>query len=237
MMDLKIFDDYTFHHSVNVTILSVITGISLGLNNSDLYKLGLGALLHDVGKVNIPKEVLNKSGKLDDKEFNIIKQHPVEGYKILKQNDEIPTTSYMVALHHHEKFAGKGYPEGKNGSDIHLYSRIASVADVYDALVSDRPYRKGFAPSEAMEFILGGSGTNFDRDIVTHFFKKVAPYPVGTEVILSDNRQGIVIENFEKYTLRPKVRITKENGADITPYDIDLRENILNSVTIVSTPN
>lgn len=236
MVDLKMYNQYTFQHSVNVAILSVIVGMSMGLDQLQLYKLGLGALLHDIGKTNIPKSILDKEDSLTDEEYEKIKEHPRKGYEILKENDDIPSTSTTVALHHHERYDGRGYPEGKSGDAIHLFSRITAVADVYDALISERPYRKAFSPAETMEFILGGAGTHFDREVVGHFFRKVATYPIGTSIKLNDGREALVIKNFEKFSLRPKIRIVKENEKEeVDPYDIDLREEKYNTVTIVDT--
>lgn len=235
MVDLKMFNEYTFQHSVNVAILSVIVGISMELDQSKLYKLGLGALLHDIGKTTLPASILEKKEKLTDEEFEKIKTHPKKGYDILKENEDIPSTSSIVALHHHERFDGEGYPEEKKEEGIHLFSRITAVADVYDALVSDRPYRKAFSPAESMEYVLGGAGSLFDRQVVMHFFNKVATYPVGTKVELSDGRKALVIDNFEKYSLRPKVRVIEEGENEVDPYDIDLRDDDKSYLTVVRT--
>lgn len=233
IIDMKMYNEYLFHHSVNVAILSMIVGMSMGFNSYDLYKLGLGALLHDVGKLEISNDILNKEGKLTEEEYEQVKTHSQQGYEKLKDQEQIPSTAKIVILQHHERYNGEGYPNGKAGEDIHVFSRIVSVVDVFDALISDRPYRKGVVPSEAMEYILGGAGSLFDKRVVGHFFKKVAAFPVGSEVVLNDGRQGLVIENFESYSLRPRVRIIKEKGQDIQPYDIDLRETKYNKVTIV----
>ncbi|OWZ83520.1 HD-GYP domain-containing protein [Natranaerobius trueperi] len=235
MVDIKMYDEYTFHHCVNVAVLSIIVGLSMGFNQESLYKIGLGALLHDIGKVNVSNELINKKGKLTDEEFEVVKEHTKQGYDKLKENNEIPSTSKIIALQHHERVNGEGYPEGKNDDEIHIYSKIVAVADVFDAMTSDRPYRKGYVPSEVMEYILGGAGSFFDRKVVGHFFKKVAVFPIGTEVTLNDNRVGLVIENFEKFTLRPKLRIIRENDKNIDPYDLDLRENNNKTLTIVKT--
>lgn len=232
MVDLKMYNDYTFQHSVNVAILSTIVGISMQLDQIQLYKLGLGALLHDIGKTSIPNSILDKKEQLIGEEYEKLKEHTRKGYEILRENKELPPTSTIVALHHHERYNGEGYPEGKSQDGIHLFSRITAVADVYDALISDRPYRKAYSPSEAMEYILGGAGSYFDREIVRHFFKKVATYPVGTKVKLSDGRCAFVINNFEKFSLRPKIRVIEENNKEVEPYDIDLRDEEFNDVTI-----
>jgi HD-GYP domain-containing protein (c-di-GMP phosphodiesterase class II) len=207
LIDLKTFDDYTFHHSVNVTVLSIIIGVALHLNKKDLYKLGLTALLHDIGKIFIEKEILDKNNKLTEKEYNEIKKHSLLGYEYLKMMFEIPTTVDVGVLEHHEKYNGLGYPNQKKGEDICLFARIISLADVYDALTSDRPYRSAMLPSEGMEYIMGGSGSIFDPKLVKIFSRKIAAYPIGTCIKLSDGKSGIVVENYEDFSTRPKIRL------------------------------
>lgn len=239
MIDLKTFDDYTFYHSVNVAILSLVIGAALNLNRRELYKLGIGALLHDIGKVFIKKEILNKNDKLTEDEYEIIKGHSKLGYKYLKENKQVPVASYIGALQHHERFDGKGYPNGSYGKKISLYGRIISIADVYDALTSDRTYRKALLPAEAMEYIMANGGSMFDTDIVKIFIKKVAPYPIGTCVKLSNNMTAIVVENHEDFGLRPTLKIFKdEKDLDIKPFYINLKDDISNqNITIVSVAN
>lgn len=222
MIDLKVFDDYTFYHSVNVTVLSIVTGVSLNLNKDQLYKLALAALLHDIGKVFVPKEILNKPGALTEDEFDIIKTHSYKGYEYLKDKFEVPILTYLGVLQHHEKFDGRGYPMNLKGTQISLFGRIISVADVYDALTSKRSYRNAMAPSEAIEYVMGGGGLFFDPAIAVSFVKKVAPYPVGTFVYLSNNKTGMVMENYTNNCLRPKIKILKHGNTDIEPYIMDL---------------
>lgn len=238
IVDLKIFDDYTFYHSVNVAVLSIVLGVALKLNKEELYELGLAALLHDIGKVFISKDILLKPGKLTDEEFDEIKTHSDKGYTYLREKFQIPLKSYMGVLEHHERFDGSGYPSGKKGREISLFGRIISIADVYDALTSDRPYRKGLLPSDGMEYIMGGCGTMFDPDFVKIFARKVAPYPLGTCVKLSDNKLGIVVKNYEDCCMRPKVKIIKENEESIESYYIDLKtDSDYLKVTIIEVTN
>lgn len=226
MVDLKVFDDYTFYHSTNVAILSLLIGVSLNLTNNTLYELCLSAFLHDIGKVFIPKEILNKDVKLSDQEYEIMKSHTTLGHDYVIKAFSIPSRVCDGIIDHHEKFDGNGYPNKKKGRKISLFGRIIAVADVYDALVSDRVYRKGILPSEAIEFIMGGSGIQFDPEIVQIFIKKIAPYPLGTCVELSNGMAGIVIENHEDCCLRPSVKILKNNGLKIEPFIIDLTNDV-----------
>ncbi|NSW89854.1 MAG: HD-GYP domain-containing protein, partial [Firmicutes bacterium] len=225
IIDLKSYDDYTYSHSVNVTILSLSIGAVIGLSKNILFKLGMAALLHDIGKVFIPKEILNKNGRLNESEFEIVKTHPYKGYQILKENNSFSYYSSIGVLHHHEKYNGTGYPFELVGSEISLLGRIITVADVYDALTSDRPYRKAMFPSEAIEYIMGGGGTLFDSEIVKFFTKIVVPYPVGTSVLLSNNTTGIVVKNYSDCCMRPIIKVVKHGDTLVTPYYIDLKND------------
>lgn len=225
MVDLKVFDNYTYFHSVNVAVLSIVMGVALGLRKEALIKLGLGALLHDIGKVFVKKEILNKNEKLTDEEFKEMKGHSKFGFSYVKDKFDLPATVYVAILDHHEKYDGTGYPEGKKEDKISIFGRIIAIADVYDALTSDRPYRKAMPPSEAMEYIMGGSGSLFDPEFVMLFTRKIAPYPIGTCVKLSNREVGIVIENYETCCLRPKLRIFQKENLLINPFEVNLKDN------------
>ena len=232
MIDLKVSSEYTFYHSVNVCVLSIVLGAALKLKKSDLYLLGTSALLHDMGKIYTPKEILDKPEKLTYEEFEIIKQHSENGYRYVKENLDINNKVYMGIYQHHERYDGTGYPLNIKGEEISLFGRIIAIADVYDAFVSDRPYRKGVLPSEAIEYIMAFCGTMFDQRLVKTFFTKVAPYPVGTCVYLSNDLIGIVVKNYSSYCLRPSVKIIQIGNKLLSPYLINLKESNYN-VTIV----
>lgn len=213
LVDIKSMDNYTYQHSVNVIILSLILGMRINMDREKLYNLAMGAMLHDVGKVFVPKEVLLKNGKLTDKEFNIIKEHPLRGYEYLKDNIDVSAMSRVIVLQHHEKIDGTGYPEGINGNKIHEFARIISIVDVYDALTSDRPYRRGMCPNEAIEYLMGGADRLFDFHMVSSFVRNIVPYPVGTMVRLSNGDIGVVEEVIENYPMHPRVRIIWRNNS------------------------
>ncbi|OYP31617.1 phosphohydrolase, partial [Lachnotalea glycerini] len=236
MVDLKIYDDYTYYHSVNVAILSLIVGNALKFHRAMLIQLGMAAILHDIGKKFTPIEILSKPGMLTDEEFDIIKEHPTNGYHFIKRFfPSISSATYVGILQHHERYDGSGYPSGAQGEGISLLGRILAVCDVYDALVSDRPYHKAYLPSEALEFIQGGSGSMFDPAIVITFCYKVASYPLGTAVTLSNGEVGIVVENYEEFNTRPKVKIVKNN---IVTHYIDLKSDYnARNITIVGIAN
>lgn len=233
MVDLKVFDDYTYYHSVNVAVLSIVLGTALGLDKKELCDLGFGALLHDIGKVFVDKDILNKNGPLTRDEFDQMKKHPSLGYEYLRKEFGGSMASQLGILDHHEKFRGDGYPNNLKGEDISLFGRIISIADVYDALASDRPYRKALIPSEATEYIMGATYTFFDPDLVKVFITKIAPYPVGTCVKLSNGLTGIVTENFESYCLRPNVRVFQDGDFKVIPYEISLADHQSLNVTVV----
>lgn len=206
LSQLKNVGEYEFHHGVNVCVLSIVCGIYMGFHKNRLLEIGIGALLHDVGKAFIPEEILLAPRSLTEEEFHHVKQHPMLGYEALKRIPKIVETSACVALYHHERMDGSGYPTGKIGKTIHVYSKIVAVADVYDAIISQRPYREKKNPYYAMEQILKTTDTYFDREVVRVFLKVVGYYPVGLHVSLSTGESGIVMK---KNRNRPLVRILK----------------------------
>lgn len=236
MIDLRAFDDYTYSHSVNVSLLASLIGATMKLSRDDLRDLTLGALLHDIGKVFVDKNLLNKRGKLEPDEFEELKRHSQYGYDYLRSNTAVPDRAKIVSLTHHEKCDGSGYPDGLVGNDIPLFGRIVCIVDIYDALTSDRPYRKALLPSDALEYIMGGYGSTFDTVVIDNFLKRISLYPVGTCVKLSTGETAIVTENFTSLGRQPKVRII-ENGRQ-TAREIDLaHDRNAMSITIVETLN
>lgn len=170
LLTLKGYDYYTYTHSVNVGVLSVGLAVYIGLDKEKIRKLGLGAVLHDIGKTQIPHEILNKQGKLNDTEYNVIKQHVVRGYELLKEQKDIPEESLITVLQHHEKISGRGYPFGLKGKDIRLFGRIASIADCYDALTTRRPYKPPLTPYFALSIIVKEKGDH-DPELLKAFIK------------------------------------------------------------------
>ncbi len=214
LQDIKTTDSYTYAHSVNVTVLSLLVGRSLELNLERMEKLGLGALTHDVGKSSLPEDILKKPGPLTDKEYEAIKEHPRLGYERLKDLPELPPTSLAVVLGHHESYQGNGYPRGIAGDDIHLYPRIVTITDVFDALTSDRVYRERWTVRKAVDWITSRSGDKFDPELVRHFIRYVTLYPNGTRVRLNDGREALVKEQNENFPARPVIKMM-ENGGDV----------------------
>ena len=201
---LKVSDEYTFKHSVDVATMAMIIARKHGLSQNEVHDIGISGLLHDVGKSKIPNEVLNKPGRLTDKEFELMKQHSLFGYGILKEKDNISGAISLGVLQHHEKINGKGYPLGLSAEKINLYAKILSVADIYDALVTERPYKKAFSQRDAIEMIMSMTG-ELDITIMKSFLGSVILYPVGCTVQLSNGERAKVVENNVDYILRPKV--------------------------------
>lgn len=222
LVDIKSMDNYTYEHSINVTVLAIILGMELKYDRKRLMDLASGALLHDIGKVFIPKEILLKNGKLTDVEYEQVKEHTSKGYEYIKNDPGISFVSSNIALQHHEKIDGTGYPYGVSGYRIHDYAKITAIADVYDALTSDRPYRRGVPPGDALELIMGSAGRHFDHKMVGIFMKKVVPYPEGTMVKLSNGDVGIVEEVNVEFPLRPKIKVIRKGRIGWEPVSLDL---------------
>lgn len=201
---LKVSDEYTFKHSVDVAALSVVLGKNMGLSMEELKELSIAGLLHDVGKAKIPAEVLNKPDRLTEDEFSLIKQHTLFGFQILKEKGTFSDGIMRGVLQHHEKSNGKGYPLGADDKTIHKYAKIISVADVFDALITKRPYKDPFTMMTAAEMIMGMS-SELNMDVMKVFLNTVILYPVDSIVSLSTGEYAKVVENTPGYPLRPKV--------------------------------
>jgi HD-GYP domain-containing protein (c-di-GMP phosphodiesterase class II) len=223
MIDIKTFDDYLYSHSVNVAVLSSVIGIALNLDRKKIEKLVSSALLHDIGKVFIQKDILDKTGELTEAERILVESHTEKGYRYIKQYYNISVTTYIGILQHHERFDGNGFPEGKKGEDISEFGRIISICNVYDNLITEKINRKAYIPSDAIEYIMANNGQIFDPKLVKIFLKRVAPYPLGSILKLSNGEEVIVIENNEECSIRPKVRNIENNKVYDLTYDSNLK--------------
>ena len=221
---LKRADDYTYMHSVAVCALMIALAKQLRFDEQQTREAGLAGLLHDVGKMAIPPEVLNKPGKLTDAEFSLVKTHPAEGHAMLLRGSGITEVALDVCLHHHEKVDGSGYPQRLQGDAISLYAKMGAVCDVYDAVTSDRPYKQGWDPSEAVRRMAEWSRSHFQNDVFQAFVKAVGIYPIGTLVRLQSGRLGVVIEQSGRSLLTPKVKVffSIKSQTRLAPEIIDL---------------
>jgi len=216
LADLKSHDNYTFAHSVNCCVVGTVLGVKLGLPDYKLKDLAIGLMLHDIGKTTISAEIMNKPGKLTQDEFEKMKEHARAGFDILREIWSLSAHAKIVVLQHHERFDGTGYPKGLKGNDIHLYGQIGAIADVYDALTSDRTYRKRLLPHEAIEFLMGNGDRYFSLELVTTFVSAIAPYPVGTMVKISTGETAIVTEVDMAFASRPTIRLVQDaKGQDL----------------------
>ena len=221
---IKDKDDYTFLHSVSVCTLMIAFGRSLGLAGEDLRQGGIGGLLHDLGKMKVPDEVLNKPGRLTDAEFELIKRHPGDGHAVLLETPGIEAVPLDITRHHHERLDGSGYPDRLAGDAISPMARMAAIVDVYDAITADRCYHKGMPAAEALRKMWEWSSAHFDQKLLQAFMRCVGIYPVGSLVRLESGRLGVVTEQNEGSLLTPRLRVffsTKSNGY-IKPELLDL---------------
>jgi HD-GYP domain-containing protein (c-di-GMP phosphodiesterase class II) len=201
---LKTSDEYTFKHSVDVATIGMVLGKSMGLSQNEIYEIGVTGLLHDVGKTRVPIEILNKPGRLDDAEFEIMKQHSVYGYRIIKERNDYNDAIALGVLQHHEKMNGRGYPLGADAGKICPYAKILTVADIYDALVTERPYKSAFSQRDAVEMIMSMT-SELDMTAMKAFLESMILYPVDSYVELSNGETARVVKNNPHYILRPTV--------------------------------
>lgn len=221
---IKEKDEYTFLHSVSVCTLMVTFAKNLGFSHDMIKLAGAGGLLHDTGKMKVPNEILNKPGRLTDEEFAIMRSHPEEGWKILKEIPGIDDITLDITLHHHERMDGSGYPHKLPGDAISKMAQMAAVVDVYDAITSDRCYHKGMPAPEGLRKLWEWSKFHFNPELVQAFMRCVGIYPVGSLVRLESGRLAIVIQQNEGTLLQPVVKAifsTKSNSY-ISPLEIDL---------------
>mgnify|MGYP000651643589 CR=1 FL=1 len=231
---LRNYDEYTYTHSINVSVLSIILGKHLGLKRDKLRLLGMGGMFHDVGKAVIPDAILNKPGKLSEREMEIMRTHPREGYEILRRQPGMPPLVARAALEHHERYDGKGYPQALNGADISLISRIVGVVDVYDALTSRRAYKDPLPPGKVLGMMYQWRLSDFQPDIVEHFIKSLGIYPVGSLVRLSNGEFAIVMDHNPDAPLRPLVKIVYDYRMRQVPsHLVDLADSASNPKTLL----
>ena len=215
--DIRLHDSYTFSHSVNVAVLATMLGNLCGYSKSKLQVITLGGLLHDIGKLAVPTPILNKTSSLTADEFKIIRRHPSEGRKILKElNSPNASILAIIAAQHHEHLDGSGYPNHIRGKSIHPYSRITAIADVYDALTSARSYKRAYKPNVVYQMMMHNSPGHFDMDRLRLFFDNVAIYPVGT-VMKTQIGYAIVKKVVFGHTLAPIVVVFADKNSKLLP--------------------
>lgn len=227
LSDAYLYDEYLYQHSFHVSMYSIAIAKELGYSYEDQRLIGIGAILHDVGKLVIPIEILKKPGKLTNEEFEEMKKHTTYGFDLLRNLHSVSLLVAHCAYQHHERIDGSGYPRSLKEAEIHPFAKIIGVADVFDAITSNRVYRGKMLPCEGIAVIESASGTGFDKRVVDAFKRCIVHYPNGSILRLSDNRRGIVArQNMQKST-RPFVRIFEENGVLLpATYELALHENV-----------
>lgn len=228
MADACAYDNYIFSHSFNVALYSTAIAMKTGFSEKEVLEIGTGGLLHDIGKTCVPDEILQKPGRLDPDEFELMKKHAEQGFEMLRKLDDISLVVAHCAYQHHERWDGSGYPRGLKGEDIHPYARLMAVADVFDALTTHRVYRSSVLPHVAMEILYSGSNTMFDPTYVIAMRDTIALYPVGLSVTLNTGESGVVIGGNAGLPSRPIIRILfDESGQQVDkPYEYDLGKRL-----------
>lgn len=237
LVRLKTVDEYTYLHSVAVCMLMVALGKQMGLNGEVLKQAGVAGLLHDIGKMAIPNEVLNKPGKLTDDEFMVIRSHPQRGWEILNSCYQVKESTLDVCLHHHERVDGRGYPEKISGDALSLFARMGAVCDVYDAISSARCYKKAWEPAEAIHKMATWKDGHFDETVFYAFVKTIGIYPNGTLVKLKSGRLGVVIEQSKKSLTTPIVKVFFSARTDMhIPVEILDLSKVTDSIEHIEDP-
>ncbi|TVY07403.1 HD-GYP domain-containing protein [Paenibacillus cremeus] len=237
LSNISVMDNYLFQHSLNVCIYATMLGMSYGYSRDELMTLGLGGLLHDVGKTQIPLELLRKKEPLTNEEYERIKKHTTFGYQFLKDEPNIPLISAHCAFQHHERMDGSGYPRGLKGDEIHEYARWVGLVDSYDAMTTHRVYRNAMLPHQAMEILFTGSQTLYEKKMIELFRDKIAIYPIGITVTLNTGESGVVVDLNAKMPHRPVVRILQDaDGQELMnpSVEIDLSKKLSVMVTGVN---
>ncbi len=226
VLRLKKKDDYTYLHSVAVSALMMALGRRLGIEGEALRELGMAGLLHDIGKVGVADAVLNKPGRLSPLEMTSVRLHPELGWDLLRQQPGTSKLVLDVCLHHHEKVDGSGYPDKLSGDDLSRAARMGAICDVYDAITSERPYKKGWEPAEAIRRMAEWQEGHFDRNLFHAFVKMIGIYPTGTLVRLASHRLAVVLVQGRNSSLSPIVRAFRAlpSNEELTPVLVDLED-------------
>ena len=227
LSQLKGYDEYTYVHSVNVGILTSSLAREMGYSEEDTLQIAIGGLVHDIGKMRVPESILNKPGRFTDWEFAVMKKHPELGLEIVKdQKRSLSNVALSIIAEHHERYNGNGYPKGITGTNIREAGLMGAVADVYDALTTDRVYRAAWLPQKALAFIFKGADEDYSRTIVERFTKYMGIYPVGSFVRLASGEMGVVTRVGRGHLLSPIVLILfdRQGHRKERPDEYDLHE-------------
>lgn len=235
--DIRSHDDYLFLHSINVAVFSIMMGMTMNYTEEKLMELGLGALLHDIGMIMVDQSILKKETALNTSELEIVRRHPEIGFNILRTYREVSTMSAHIAFQHHERVDGTGYPRLMEGKQIIEYAKVVAVADTFDAVVSDRPYRNGYSSSEAITILKKLSNSYFEPEIVDALIANIARYPVGSILLLNSGNLALVTGVTKANANLPEIHIISDpiGGLLTLPFKVEL--NNTNKYKIVRKLN
>jgi HD-GYP domain-containing protein (c-di-GMP phosphodiesterase class II) len=227
-------DEYTFMHSINAGVIMINFCKALDMTKDAIREFGIGAMLHDIGKARIPMEIIAKPGKLDEKEYRLIKKHVQYSKGILENTSNIPVSALEIASQHHERMDGSGYPQGISGDQISMAGRMAAIVDVYDAMTAQRSYSNGIEPHFAIKTLFELSKSKFDEDLIHQFIRAMGIYPVGSIVSLQSGLVGMVVESGCENALQPVVRVFYDSRKKVmlSPRDLDITQGIGNAHSI-----
>jgi HD-GYP domain-containing protein (c-di-GMP phosphodiesterase class II) len=236
---LREVDEYTYVHSMAVCTLMISFGNHLNYDHQILREVGIGAMLHDIGKMKVPPELLTKRNGLSDDEYAQIREHVVFSRRILEETKGISQTSILLASQHHEREDGTGYPQGLDGGQTSEFGQAAAIADVYDAMTSKRCYQRKYEPTEVLKKLFEWSENLYNKSLVQHFIKNVGIYPIGILVRLQSGLLGVVLNHGEKSLLHPVVRVVYDTNKDraVIPYDVDLSHSEADRVACHEQPD
>lgn len=228
LADACAFDNYIFTHSFNVALYSTALALKTDCSEKEVLEISIGGMLHDIGKIHVPDEILKKPGTLTTEEYELMKKHAEIGFEMLRRQEDIPLLAAHCAFQHHERWDGSGYPRRLKKDEIHPFGRLMAVTDVFDALTSHRVYRRGMLPHEAMEILYSGSGRLFDQKYVEALRDTIALYPLGLSVTLNTGETGVIVDSNKGMPSRPIIRILlDEDGQELTqPYECDLSKKL-----------
>ena len=235
---LKNYDNYTFTHMVNVSILTMGQARGLGIEGTPLRQLGFAALMHDIGKVKTPAEILNKPARLTDAEFEILRRHTVDGAEILKKTPAVPPLAPVVAFEHHLRADGTGYPRGVTRPQLNLATMLCGISDVYDAMRSQRVYQQVFPTDRVLAVLRNNDGKQFDQNLVRRFVQLVGIYPAGNVVRLDTNEIAVVVKAHAPDPYRPRVKVllAADRSPIDRPYEVNLWEGLEGVADSVQAP-
>ncbi len=235
LSDIRSKDEYNYAHNVNVCCLAVLTAVRLGISDDKIKEIAIGAILHDLGKARIPKDIIDRQEQLSEREYEVYKQHVTLGYEAVKEKKWLSSLSKVIILTHHERINGSGFPYGWTEEKIHEAVKIVSICDVFDTMTNKRLERDAYKTYEVIEYLMAMKGSLFDAQIVDVFINLIALYPSGSGIITNKNDYGIVVKQNQGLSTRPIIRLLKNINGDSYPPNMEIDLSKEHTVFIVDT--